>query len=106
MSGLAAAGAAWSEAGPVRPANEDRVLVLDRAGRGAGLYAVADGLGGHAAGGVASELCVEILRARVPALLAGGVPPQQALVRARQSVFRQYADHFKQRRPDFIVQIF
>ena len=82
MNGLAAAGAACSETGRVREINEDRVLVLDHAGRAAALYVVADGLGGHAAGSVASALAVQVLRARVPALLAARVPPQEALIRA------------------------
>jgi len=93
VRGLAARGAACSEAGRVREANEDRVLVLDHPGRGAALYAVADGLGGHAAGGIASALCVQVLRARVPALLAARVPPRQALVRA----LREANDEIRER---------
>ena len=82
MRGLAASGAGRSDAGRVRDANEDRVLVLERAGFRASLYAVADGLGGHAAGDVASEICVQVLRTRTPALLAARVPPREALIRA------------------------
>ncbi|HLJ59327.1 MAG TPA: Stp1/IreP family PP2C-type Ser/Thr phosphatase [bacterium] len=82
MKGLVATGTGCSEAGRVREVNEDRILLLDRAGRGAGLYAVADGLGGHAAGNVASALATDVLRAQVPALIASRVPPSQALVRA------------------------
>lgn len=44
----------FSHRGRVRPRNEDAVLVDETAG----LFAVADGLGGHAAGDVASSLAV------------------------------------------------
>lgn len=50
---------AWGAAtdtGRVRQANEDSLLTVD------GLFAVADGMGGHKAGEVASHLAVETLR--------------------------------------------
>ena len=80
MRGFAARGAAVSVTGRVRETNEDRVLVLDNAGRGAALYAVADGLGGHAAGNIASDLAVSTLHQEVPALVSRRVPPHEALV--------------------------
>jgi len=92
VKGLAAAGAGCSEAGRVREDNEDRVLLLDRAGRGTALYAVADGLGGHAAGSVASELAIHVLRSRVPALVATRVPPQEALVLALREANTEIRD--------------
>ncbi len=49
--------AARTDAGLVRESNEDSVLETDR------VLAVADGMGGHRAGAVASRLAVETLRA-------------------------------------------
>jgi len=82
MSGFTARGAGVSEIGRVRETNEDRILIRDRLARGAALYAVADGLGGHAAGGVASTLAVETLVREVPALLERGLTPAEALALA------------------------
>ena len=48
-------GAAATDVGRVRQINEDRYLVAD------GLYAVADGVGGHQAGEVAAQTSVEAL---------------------------------------------
>jgi PPM family protein phosphatase len=55
-----------SEIGHVRRRNEDSLLVL----ADVGVYAVADGLGGHPAGDVASQTAV----ARLRELLADGLP--------------------------------
>ena len=51
-------GAAATDVGRVRQMNEDRYLVGD------GIYAVADGVGGHQAGEVAAETAVEALSER------------------------------------------
>jgi len=79
LAGLAARGVGRTETGRVREVNEDRILLVDNVGRGASLFAVADGLGGHARGDLASTMVVETLRTELPALLAGGTPPGDAL---------------------------
>lgn len=48
-------GGSATDTGPVRECNEDRVLCDDRLG----IYAVFDGVGGHNAGEVASQLALE-----------------------------------------------
>ena len=55
MSALALSCAVRTDTGPVRPHNEDAALATPR------LAAVADGVGGHAAGGVASRTVVGVL---------------------------------------------
>lgn len=50
-----------SDAGPVRTNNEDRYI----SDLGLGLFAVADGMGGHKAGEVAAQLAVETITAFV-----------------------------------------
>ncbi len=55
--------AARSDTGRVRPHNEDSLLVRP----GKRLFAVADGMGGHVAGEIASALAVETLDARIGA---------------------------------------
>lgn len=60
---------AWTDAGPVRENNEDTFLVDEDAG----LFVVADGMGGHAAGEVASRIAVDTIRE----LLQGGLDPDE-----------------------------
>ncbi len=70
-----------SDVGRGRPANEDRYLV-DPDTR---LYAVADGMGGHRAGEVASATAIDALQAA----FAGGAPLDQAVGKANAAVFEK-----------------
>ena len=83
------AGAA-TDAGRVREHNEDSVLA------GAGIFAVADGIGGHAAGEVASALAVARLGqlGEVPGLSPETVRAHLAL--ANQEILDSAADHPEQ----------
>jgi serine/threonine protein phosphatase PrpC len=60
---------AWTDPGPVRENNEDTFLV----DQDNGLFVVADGMGGHAAGEVASRLATETIHD----LLQGGEDPDE-----------------------------
>lgn len=89
---------ARSDVGVVRELNEDALLTidlkLDIAGRpvNAGLYVVADGMGGHAAGEVASSLAVQSMANVVSgALMELTVDSSQGLNEAQLSTLAQQA---------------
>jgi len=60
---------AYTDAGPVREQNEDAFLV----DRESGVFIVADGMGGHAAGEVASQMAVETIHS----ILVGREDPDE-----------------------------
>ena len=71
MAELRAGGA--THPGNIRPQNEDNLLMSD------GVYVVADGMGGHEAGEVASELAIERIGER---LITEGTPTADQVVDA------------------------
>jgi len=79
MTLLTLSAAAGSDPGQAYPLNQDCVLALLRPPEGAstaGLFVVADGMGGHQAGEVASRLAVETVREQLAWLVEQtGTPP-------------------------------
>ena len=81
-----------TDIGRVRSVNQDSVVVLtdDDAPLGEALIAVADGMGGHAAGEVASQMSLDLL---VDSLKGARAPDERALrdafSRANAGVFRE-----------------
>ncbi|OPX84208.1 MAG: Serine/threonine phosphatase stp [Pelotomaculum sp. PtaB.Bin104] len=65
-----------TDTGLVRKLNEDSLYVSPEIG----LLAVADGMGGHQAGEVASGMAMRTLESELPRLLRIGVSPQKALL--------------------------
>jgi protein phosphatase len=74
--------AAATDRGRVRPANEDAVFVNAEAG----ILIVADGMGGHAAGEVASELAVRTISAELMQALGAGATEAQVPDVLRQAI--------------------
>lgn len=78
------AGAAASDVGRVRSGNEDSFLIDERLQ----LFAVADGMGGHQAGEVASATALEALRAAI----ASGTSMVRSIELANDAVVTRAAD--------------
>ena len=76
-----------TDAGRIRPDNEDNLLVAPR------VFAVADGMGGHRAGEVASALAVELLRSRLSEPGAGLDDVLAAIAEANGDIYRAALDN-------------
>jgi len=74
-----------TDIGLVRSQNEDSLCVSPETG----LFAVADGMGGHLAGEVASATALQILERELSKRLQQGESPDHALVNAVQEANRQ-----------------
>ncbi len=90
--------AAHSHVGKVRKINEDACLERPHLGAG-GLWAVADGMGGHAAGDVASHAVIEALRrVVVPNSEAGLIASvEEALEQVNQALREQAIRQYQRR---------
>ena len=73
---------AATDPGRIRPENEDNVLAEPN------VFAVADGMGGHRAGEVASALAVDLLRSRLSAAGAGLDDVMAAIAEANGDIYR------------------
>jgi protein phosphatase len=89
--------AARTDTGIVRSGNEDNYLMLsDR-----GVFIVADGMGGHAAGEVASEMAVRLISRELGSLRGlndeqAGERMRQAIIQANNAIFeRTLTEHDK-----------
>ncbi len=78
-----------TDVGRRRSHNEDAFLVMPEAG----LFCVADGLGGHASGEVASRLAVEEMASQLAAEVPDGASAADRLVAAMQAANRRIHRH-------------
>lgn len=85
-TGLAFAASSATDQGRVRSGNEDRVLVdLER-----GVFVVADGVGGHAAGEVAATIAIDVIQRRLERpLWSAEQRVREAIVLANNEVLTQ-----------------
>ena len=93
------ASAANSHPGTVRKINEDACLELRRIGDNGGLWAVADGMGGHEAGDVASQMVKDALLQIPPpnSLDAFIIGAETALQRVNRLLLHKAAEEYQQR---------
>lgn len=77
--------AGLSDKGMVREGNEDSILVDSDLN----LYVVADGMGGHNAGEIASKMAVDVLRDYISRTAAGG----EVLIGSHDQAFSDTANH-------------
>jgi protein phosphatase len=84
--------AAGTDVGRIRAGNEDSLFA--DADQERGLFIVADGMGGHAAGEVASEMAVQIVSRDLTSVrnISGTIPPErmrEALMAANRAIYER-----------------